>query len=272
MAEKIRFRKFIRVQEFLLRTLSLWPRSDGNYAIVHALNAFLTCFVVSYLFLFTLIMYMFVNFEDKEALADASYYLLTQFTYVVKLTTFFLKRDKFKAILAQLDAPVFDYRKPHEGFVKKWFVFSDIFIKNYLIVCYTVWVFYTIFPILDKDENNILPFQAWVPFDVKTNLVSRGFVYGFQVFGLGSAIAVNVSMDSILTALLNVGSAQIEILKYNLEKALDNSEEALGGCSKSRCGDYDCYSEEVELISREADDLLYETLKKCVEHQKAVIK
>lgn len=158
--ERTELISFIRFQKFLLIVLGLWPFEKLKLSFIYYLNAALTSFGVSYCFLTTLTLDMVFNGKDMEALADASYYFLTQLTFVIKFTIFVMKRKRFLTILSTMNSPIFNHSEEHDIIIKKWWRFADIFIKNYLIVCYTVWVFYTIFPLIDKDENNILPFKG----------------------------------------------------------------------------------------------------------------
>ncbi|GLV38582.1 hypothetical protein CBL_08575 [Carabus blaptoides fortunei] len=144
-------------------------------------------------------------------------------------------------------------------------------------MCFMCNPFYGVFPLIDKDEDNILPFRGWFPFDVKHNYLNRSSVHIFQLIGLFIVIAANASLDVLPTIFMNIGCAQIEILRNNLENAsiMDDKLEKNGSpvenlefTLKMKQQFVDNFSEP---LSKEADDIVHDILCKCIEHHKVLV-
>lgn len=199
---------FIHFQKFMLTFLGLWPLPHETYRLKKFLHGMKGLIVAgcSYSLLFSLGLFIYQNIDNKEALADTLYFVMTQIALVLKLTLFASKRQKIFKIVQQIEANVFKFKSAQKKFVLKWYTFGDNLVKFYFTVCYLAFAFSVTFPILDKDEENILPFKGWFPVDVKQNLVNRGFVYAFHVYTLGTSIGVNASLDTLACSFMNIGT------------------------------------------------------------------
>lgn len=157
--EKIEPISFIRIQKIILTVFGLWPYKE-HQSIAFYLSAVLASFGVAIAFLITLLLDIIVNYDNKEIVVGAGFFLFTQLTFVVKISMFVMKRNTFFKVLATLDSPHFNHTIEYEDFIKKWWKFADVFVKFYLVICYSGSIFFASFPFIDKDPNNILPFRG----------------------------------------------------------------------------------------------------------------
>lgn len=277
--EYSKMEEFIKVPKFYCRSMGVWPIAKSKWAWIYYLHSIIVAYLISYLFLISLTTDIYLSLGDLGVVADASYFFMTEVTFVIKFMIFTFKRSKFIRLLEYIENPIFSSHRPEQDvFVNYWSKIATYYSRLFFGMCYVCTLLNGVFPLIDKDEHNILPFRGWFPFDVKNNYLNRSLVYIFQLVGLSVAIAVNASLDVLPTIFMNIGCAQIEILKNNLENAVIRAEKLQTNVSiernprfplemKRQCGE-NCY----EPVSKEADDIVHDFLSKCIEHHKSIIK
>lgn len=175
-------RAYFKLQKKVLTAFGAWPKDKGRWLWLYNAWAILFSYNITYTISISLIINMILSFGDLERMVNASYYLLTHLSFVAKLTFFILRRHKFNELLSMLDNPHFNQILPHQKLIyDSWLKTSSFFAYFFLVACYIVTLFYDLFPIIDKDENNILPIGGWFPFDVRHSKLNRIFVYIVQV-------------------------------------------------------------------------------------------
>ncbi|GLV43394.1 Odorant receptor 71a [Carabus blaptoides fortunei] len=254
---------FIKVPKFFCRSMGVWPIARSKWSWIYYLHSIIVAYSISYVFLISLTIDIYLSLGDLGVVADASYFFMTELTFITKFMIFTFKRSKFVRLLEYIEDPIFSSHLPEqEMFLKYWSKIANYYSRIFFFMCFMCNPFYGVFPLIDKDEDNILPFRGWFPFDVKHNYLNRSLVYMFQLIGLSIAIAVNASLDVLPTIFMNIGCAQIEILKNNLENASIKAEKLETNKSfvenleftlkmKQQLGDN--FSEP---LSKEADDIV----------------
>lgn len=266
---------FIRIPKFYLRLTACWPLGQSKFPWLYYLHSFVMAYLISFCFAISLSIDIYLSLGNLEDLADASYFYMTQISFLIKFMIFTFKRNKFLRLLDQLEDPIFSsYTPEQKHYIANWSRFSRMYSHTFYCCCYLCSIFFAIFPYLDKDENNILPFRGWFPFDVKTNLVNRAFVYVFQLTSLVIAISVNVSLDILPSIFMNIACAQLAILKDNLENATSRAQQLIrlqnGETDKAENIWFDAM-DYYELFDKNVDQIVFNILRNCIKHHNLTI-
>lgn len=223
--DKSKMEDFIKVPKFYLSLMAVWPLGKTNWAWIYYLHSFIFAYLLSVLFLISLTIDIYLSKDNLETFIDATYFFMTELTFMIKFLIFTIKRKKFLQILDALEHPIFNAYTPNQKkYLDAWSTLASGYSHAFFGSCYLCFLFFGTFPLFDNDENIILPFRGWFPFDVKTNINNRRIVYIFQLMGLLIAIFINASLDVLPSIFMNVASSQIEILKDNLENAINTGD------------------------------------------------
>lgn len=270
---------FIKVPKFYLRLTACWPLGKTNYAWVYYIYGFLNAYLISFIFATSLSIDIYQSLGKLDDLADASYFFMTELTFLFKFLIFTWKRKAFLNLLTMIEEPIFFQHRPEQKiYLTNWAKISSGYSHTFFFCCYICSIFFAIYPIMDKNEDIILPFRGWFPFDVKENLFNRGCVYVFQMLGLVIAICVNASLDVLPSNFMNIGCAQIEILKDNLETATFRAENKSNNGARRKLVDDDIERrfalngiEVCTLLDKESDDIVFDILRECIKHHEAIM-
>lgn len=268
---------FIKVPKFYLRLVACWPLGPSKLSWLYYLHSFAMAYFVSSCFTVSLSIDIYLSIGNFEALADASYFYMTQISCLIKFIIFTFKRKKFLRLLDKLEDPLFSSHRPEQQhYLSSWSKISRAYSHFFYSCCFICSIFFAIFPYLDKDENIILPFRGWFPFDVKNNLVNRGIVYVFQLLSLMIAILVNASLDVLPSNFMNIACAQFEILQDNLENATTRAQKLVVLPNKGideqekvlPAGTGTIYN---ELFDENVDQTVYNILRNCIKHHTFIL-
>lgn len=100
MKSAILFTDFYVVHKICMYFMGLWPGCEENrWRIFYIFQKWISSFAVAILLVISLILHLCLQVDSLEQLADASYYVTTQLSYVMKLILFWRKRNIFRQIV-----------------------------------------------------------------------------------------------------------------------------------------------------------------------------
>lgn len=93
------------------------------------------------------------------------------------------------------------------------------FARIYRILCFLVLLFYGLYPFFDKnaDGSMKLPLPLSFPFDTQNYYF---VVYSLSIFSMFIGAWTNSNIDILTIMLVTLGTSQLEILKYKLDKVI----------------------------------------------------
>lgn len=255
-----------------------WPMlSNSKWAkIYYYYGTFLT-FPMSTIICFSIFINIFFNLDTLELAADALYVLASNSNFFFKFTIFAFKQKQFKDLLKSMDNPLFlTFNEKHDEIIDNWKNFALSYTKYFCYSIYACVSLFAVFPFLDKN-GNVLPLGGYIPYDIQNSSRNYAYTYTFQIIGLLFIAALNISIDLLPSVFMNIGCAQVEILKDNLKNAVINAEERTR-FKRDRFSNHQFYEIEkkeidsniYEPLTEEVENELHKILKHCVRHHDAI--
>lgn len=197
MTKQMEMSDFYEMQKSILSLFGLWPGCDKKqWSLSYKLQKWVTTYFISFSFLISLSVDMYVRCNSIEQLADASYYFTTHLSYVLKLICFRLRYEDFKYLVTE-NLKLLGGRKDT---CHPWFKISNTISQSFLFMCYFTTIFYCVWPLIDT--VSILPMGGWFPWEVERSMLGRTTAYIFQSLGILIGVTVNANMDMLVISLL----------------------------------------------------------------------
>lgn len=247
----------LRIQRAVMTAVASWPKE--RYSPIY----FLRLFFGIVLFLIAYIIYVIdviKNIGDIMKLPYVLYMTMALSSFVVKFFWFLHKRASVHSLTKQLKDPIFyTYPENLDVLLKRSINVSILFQKGYLGLCTGFIMVYFIFPVFYRME---LPSFVSMEFGRY-----KLYVFISQLWAIIFGVCTNGNMDLLIMTIMNLASAQFDILKGKIEKIREIAVEEILERSpnlKRVCFD--------GCIFKEVDDLVCEKLKNVVEHHNAIIR
>ncbi|THK32899.1 odorant receptor 46a [Diachasma alloeum] len=216
---------FIQLQYIGLWQPLCWPSNDIKSRVywlytIHIL-VMIHCFTLSEaLSLFTLI-------ENIEDFSDNCFMLLTMFAVCVKAVVTLLRRSEIIDILTALDVHPFkpmntDEERIQEEFNKRIRFFT--FFYAGVVEC-SVWIM-SISVFFQGIPFGVLPYKAWLPYDYSKSTV-YWLTFCAQLFTIIIGANICIGCDTVMPGFYTIVCAQFNILRYRLEKVIDEFDDAI---------------------------------------------
>lgn len=139
---------------------------------------------------------------------------VTQIAFLIKLIFFAYRLPKFYALEEFLESPVFTARSSeHSRLIIQGMKCYRTFAKFYHACCWSCSLLYLLLPLVD---DQVLPITIWFPLEI---LKYRPYLYVYEICCYVVTSANNPSIDCISVAFLNFTATQLDILRYNLQRA-----------------------------------------------------
>lgn len=166
-------RRYLVFNLNLLSYLGIWPCKDGTPAWKKALNHIMIPVILLQLvaFYITELIDFFINWGNIAVLTEIMCQMSANTLLIFKITYMVYRRTHFRKLIDVLEDNVFMSKevknRGHGSVVKKCDQQVKIFTIFYLCLGFFTGFFWICIPFIDKDnKTNVLPFQAWTPFDI----------------------------------------------------------------------------------------------------------
>ncbi|XP_071055264.1 odorant receptor 10-like [Onthophagus taurus] len=170
---------------------------------------------------FTMIWQMYMDRREIQKIFEALYFFFMQFGNVLKLYSFVYHKPYLDELEDILETDIFKSHKvSQDHFITDMEKYHFIIARVYQGIALFTASMYSIFPFITKH----LMVPVYFGFDPEKYLYGQ-FIYELVCFMLNAYN--NMSLDCICVALVNVASAQFEILKDYLENHLGHDDEEI---------------------------------------------
>lgn len=270
--------EFIKEPKFFLTITGCWPIQKSKWSWMYHLYTILTTYTISFLFLISLAIEIYTHAGNLVEITEVIFVIITQMTYLIKLLCFKLKKNKFLKLVNELKDPVFSsYYSGQENYIASWSNYTNLYVKIYYRMCLTSFAFFAIPPLIPGLTDTVLPFEAWFPFKINT-IFKKTAAYLFQVISVLILVTINIHLDLLPCAFMNIGCAQIEIFKDNLANVVKRAEQNIQSNSimdtKTIKMDLnkiigDNY---VEMLGKEVDEIVERKLRLYIIHHTKILR
>ncbi|KAK4885197.1 hypothetical protein RN001_001468 [Aquatica leii] len=234
-----------RIQYSMLSASGIWP--EKNATLIYKLRCALSWILTAGLFV-SMLMEVIADIKDFTKLSEILYMMITLGATLAKMTTLAYYSNTFLKLIEFLKDPVFvTYSNDFDHYMAETVKQSTFIAKSYRVLVGLCVFLVAAFPLLD---NKPFPF----PFPFELGIYSY-YMYVFQVISLGLAAWNNSSIDTLITSLMGLAAAQLDILREKIVNIKMTSSNSVNTFT------------EVEV-----NDFVVKILKQCVEHHNAIIR
>lgn len=251
----------------LIQFAGFWaPRSTKKATVLqYTLYSILMLGCTQIAYMLAEIAYLVFVFGQLEEMINLLFLLLTHASYLLKIISINAHRQKIFGLLDSIDEDIFKPRNVRQlrNALKEVRVLNAIGKSLVGMVILTV-VLWSIFPLLENDENNkkVLPLRAWFPFDV-TQSPQFELVYVYQILTVVVHGCANATADMIMAGFIAQVNIQLNMLCDSMTHVKEFAEESL---RKKNSAVVDAAVDETEKISQELQKEMEDNLIKCVKH------
>lgn len=192
----------------MMTLTGLWPYKNEShfYKIMRYVGL-----ISPFIFNIFIIDKLLKNLNRIEIVTDSLCLIATYFSFIIKLIIFIIKRETYYKLLTQLDNGKFgDYPTRFESYIKRMIKISNYIARMYQISCFTVIFLYLSKPLIITDGQRL-------PIEIAIDLGNFYYVFFiFEVFTMLLTVWNNSCLDALAMGLMNVASAQLDILRDKL--------------------------------------------------------
>lgn len=215
-------RRYLAFNLNLLSYLGIWPCKDGAPAWKKTLNHIMIPVILLQLvaFYITELIDFFINWGNITVLTEIMCQMSANTLLIFKITYMVYRRTQFHKLIDVLEdnffVPKEVINKGQESVLKKCDQQVKIFTIFYLCLGFFTGFFWICIPFIDKDKKgNVLPFQAWTPFDISqpTHYIIAYIVHIIHSFIFVIYIPV---IGMFIAGIILHGCGQFELLQSSL--------------------------------------------------------
>ncbi|KAJ3656627.1 hypothetical protein Zmor_015687 [Zophobas morio] len=201
-------------------------------------------------------MYLLLEDMDIDKISDNAFLAVQMICKIVKFLPFITKSDEITKNIYTLENPQFViYKKRHEKIIADCIYVCRRNCRIFLSFCFFGTLGLAIKPILRTGKP--LPLELWLPFDVREQPWMYYFVYVYIVLSVICGGFSNGAIDPLLSGMMYHITAQIKILKNNLQFLGEDVDETLA--QHSTTSDF------------MQAKVLYRKIQSCVQHHMAIL-
>lgn len=229
--------KLYVIEKKTLFYTGIYPNLNKETKILTVLSAYFFM-IYSYIVVFGLFIKICLEINNVEVVANVLVFLMTQLAFVLKMTNLIKNGKLILEIEEMLKKSIFQPNHRGVEIINNHMKVCKILAIIFRILCVSVVAFYMIFPFFEESTGKVYPLNMWLPFN-QDNFY--GFVFGFEVIGVGISALINSNQDLLCVIFISIATAQIDILKENLQSVGTNDDSCI-------------------------EDNIYSNLKGCIKH------
>lgn len=192
----------------MMTLAGLWPYINESY--FYKLKRFIS-WISPLIFTIFITDKLLKNLNQIETVTDLLCLIATYLSFIIKLAIFVIKKNTYYVLLEQLESGKFvDYPIKFQHYIRRMVKISNNIARMYQILCFTVISMYLSKPFIIKEGQGL-------PVEIAIDLGNFYYVFFvFEVFTLVITVWTNSSLDALAMGLMNIASAQLDILREKL--------------------------------------------------------
>lgn len=266
-------KRSFRFHLIVMRTLGLYP--PKRYRNLYKIHAYIMhiFFIIPMPTLAAVYLLVTEN-VTLEQISDSAFLICQIGCFIVKLLPFINNHEQVRRTIYHIEHPLFVmYSKKQEVMIIECIKICKRNCRIFLGCCLTTLTLWAIKPFLLKECK--LPLQIWWPFDITKGpkVYFPAFVYcvlglywsnfGGEnwrgVLGIANGAVSNGVIDPLIAGLAGHATAQLQILKDNLQNVAEYAEEMMSKMDG-------------EVDDTVRDKIIYDRIKLSVEHHSEILR
>jgi hypothetical protein len=203
----------------LLRYLGIWPCEDGAPGWKKTLNHIMVPFILLQVVTFYIseLIAFFKNWGNITILTEIMCQVSASTLLTFKISYMVYKRIQFNKLIGVLEHNFFMseevVKRGQESVTKKCDQQAKTFTIFYLCLGFFTGFFWICIPFIDQNnKGNVLPFQAWTPFDI-SKPIHYIIVYTFHIFHSLIFIMYIPAIGMFIAGIILHACGQFEVLQ-----------------------------------------------------------
>ncbi|XP_063976989.1 odorant receptor Or1-like isoform X2 [Diachasmimorpha longicaudata] len=205
----------IQISLTMIKYFGTWPPKDKFRLLYLVYSALIFIFMLG-VYLSVQFINLIIIWGDVQCMVASAFLLMTNSVHAYKILVILRNQKRIQKILSMLESEKFSKDTDKFERIFTWYAWQGI---------------YHHMRYQSLGEVRRLPMEAWYPYNTKDTPAFQ-ITCAHQSFAITLGCFHNISMDTLITGLLNVACCQLEVVKHNIleldvAERLRNIEEAM---------------------------------------------